>query len=436
MTRFGEWYRRVLYLLNRGRVEAALDEEMNAHRAMMGEPARFGNTLQLRERSRDVWGWNWLDGLVRDLRFAARGLRRTPLFTLVVTLSLGLGFALTATVASVVNAYLLRSLPYPAVDRLYHLRYAPPGPWEPRGMTGLDWTSVQDVVEFPIASAGESFYLGDDGYAVVLRGLRVSPGFSDGLGVSVVAGRRLSAADFAEGAEPVALIGHALWQDRFAASPGAIGRLLRVETESRPGVAESFRIVGVVDPDFYFGRDSRAAVDLLVAHSSPIRTYMVRLREGIPADAAERRLTDAARGAATSPIPADWSGVELESARERWVGTLRPVLFGVTAASALVLVIVCANVAVLMLLRSLQRQREVAVRLALGSAWRHVVRMLLAETSLLCGVALALGVALTAFMLGTLAPLVEAQLGRPAPAAAASRSTRRCSRWSGSSACW
>ena len=63
---------------------------------MMGEPARFGNTLQLRERSRDVWGWNWLDALVRDLRFAARGLRRTPVFTLVATLSLALGFALTA----------------------------------------------------------------------------------------------------------------------------------------------------------------------------------------------------------------------------------------------------------------------------------------------------------------------------------------------------
>ena len=113
MTRIGEWFRRILYLLNRGRLEATLEEEMNAHRAMMGEPARFGNTLQLRERARDVWGWNWLDGLVRDLRFAARGLRRTPVFTIVVILSLALGFALTATVVAVVNAYLLRTLPIP-----------------------------------------------------------------------------------------------------------------------------------------------------------------------------------------------------------------------------------------------------------------------------------------------------------------------------------
>ena len=76
MTSIGEWLRRIRYLLNRGRLEAALQEEMDAHRSMMGEPRRFGNTLLLRETSRDVWGWAWLDALARDLRFAARGLRR------------------------------------------------------------------------------------------------------------------------------------------------------------------------------------------------------------------------------------------------------------------------------------------------------------------------------------------------------------------------
>jgi predicted permease len=181
---------------------------------------------------------------------------------------------------------------------------------------------------------------------------------------------------------------------------------------------ETFRIVGVLAPDFYFGRDGRTPVDVLVAHAAPIRTYMVRLRAGVPQGAAEQRITEAARRAATSPIPADWTGVQLESVRERWVGSLRPILFGVTAAAGLVLIIVCANVAVLMLLRSMRRQREVAVRMALGSAWHHIVRMLLAETLLICGAALALGIALTGLMLGTLAPLVETQLGRQAPTAA------------------
>ena len=414
MTSISEWLRRLWYLLNRDRLEAALQQEMEAHRTMMGEPGRFGNTLHLRERSRDVWGWAWLDAPVRDVRFAARGLRRTPVFTVVATLSLALGLALTTSTVSVVNAYLVRSLPYPESDRLYHVRYAPPGPWEPSGITALDWTSVADVVESPISASGESFYLGDGGDTLSLRGMRVTRGFVDGLGVRVVAGRRLLEQDFAAESEPVALIGHALWRDRFGSDPGAIGRLIRSETESRPGKPETFRIVGVIAPGFYYGRD-RTSVDLLVPHASPIRTYMVRLRAGIPPAAAERRLTEAARRAATSPIPNDWSGVHLESARDRWLGKVRPVLFGITVAVGLVLVIVCANVAVLMLLRSTQRQKEVAVRLALGSGWRHIARMLLAETTIVCVVALVAGIATTAWLLGGLSPLIETQLGRPAP---------------------
>jgi putative ABC transport system permease protein len=415
----GEWLRRIRYLLNRRHVEAALEEEMRAHRAMMGVPARFGNTLALRERARDVWGWGWLDAIMRDVRFAARGLRRTPVFTIAATLSLAIGLALTATMVSVINAYLIRTLPYPAVERLYHLRYAPPGPWEPSGMTGLDWSSVQDVVDYPIAASRETFLVADGGYTVALRGLRAPRSFVEGLGVSVVAGRALRPDDFVSGAEPVALIGHAVWRDRFGSDPATIGRVIRTVTESHPDAPLALRVAGVIAPGFYYGRDRRAgAVELLLPHAAPVRTYMVRLRDGVPPAAAERRLTEAARRAATSPIPAEWTGVQLESVRERSIGQLRPILFGVTAAVALVLVIVCANVAVLMLLRAMQRQREVAVRLALGSGRWHLARMLLAETSLLLGAAFACAVATAALALGTVAPLVEAELGRPAPSAA------------------
>ncbi len=361
--------------------------------------------------------WAGLAALFRDGRFAARGLRRTPVFTLVAILSLAVGLALATTTISVVNAYLIRSLPYPEADRLYHVRYAPPGPWEPRGMTALDWTSVEDVVEFPIAASGESFYFSDGGYTVSLRGLRVTRGFVNGLGVLAAAGRGFTPEDFVDGSEPVALIGHAVWRDRFGSDPGAIGRTMRVAPESASDRAETLRIVGVLQPGFYYGRDSRLSVEVLVAHTVPLRVYMVRLRDGVPTGAAERRLTDAARRAATSPIPDDWSGVQLESAHDRWVGSLRPVLLGVTVAVSLVLVIVCANVAVLVLLRSMQRRREVAVRLALGSAWWQIARMLLMETSLVCGLAAVAGVAIASALLAALAPLIERQLARPAPAA-------------------
>jgi putative ABC transport system permease protein len=361
---------------------------------------------------------DWVDGCVRDVRHAVRGLRRTPAFTLVAIASLALGLALAASTISVVNAYLIRSLPYRDADRLYHVRYAPPGPWEPRGMTGLQWASVADVVESPIASAGDSFYVTERGLTSSLRALRVTHGFVEGLGVGVAAGRPLTAQDFVPGSEAVALIGQAVWRDRFGSDPDVIGRVIRAEAESRPGAPETFRIVGVQAPGFYYGRDSRTSVDLLVPQATPVRAYMVKLRRGVTRTVAEQRITAAARVAATSPIPAEWTGVHLESARERWVGTVRPVLVGVLVAVALVLVIVCANVAVLMLLRAMQRQKEVAVRLALGAGWRQVARMLLAETALLTGTGLAAGIGLTALMLGSLAPLVESQLGRQAPNAA------------------
>src|SRR5262245_40213835 len=91
-----EWFRRIWYLLNRRRIERALLQEMEAHREMMGEPRRFGNTLRLREESRDVWGWNWLDDFRRDIRFAFRALRRSPGFSAgaILILSLGIGLNL------------------------------------------------------------------------------------------------------------------------------------------------------------------------------------------------------------------------------------------------------------------------------------------------------------------------------------------------------
>ena len=413
MPNIGEWSRRVWYLLNRSRIDAAIRREMEDHRALMADPARFGNVHRLREQSHDVWGWGWLDHLVRDFRLAARMLRRTPGFTSVSVISLAVGFALTASTVAVLNAYVLRSLPYDHADRLYHVMYAPPGPWEPGRMEALDWTTVRDVVEFPITASGATFYLTEGGYTQTIRGLRAGPGMIQGLGVLAVTGRTLEPSDFTGGSEPVALIGHALWRDRYGSDPSIIGRRIRVEPEGG-GQAESFQIVGVLSPEFYFGRDSQARMDLLMPLLTARRTYMVRLREGVPREYAEQRITQAARTVATGLTP-EWSGVRLESAHRRYVGQLQPVLVGVTVAAGLVLVVVCANLAVLMVLRTMRRQKEIAVRTALGAERRHLARMLVAEGVLLCSAALTIGLMLTRWLLGAVAPLIETELGRPAP---------------------
>jgi hypothetical protein len=117
---------------------------------------------------------------MNDLKFALRQLLKNPGFTVTAVLTLALGLALTASTIAIVNAYLLRSLPYPTAQHVYHLRYAPVGPWEPSSMTGIDWKSLDDVVADSITSSGVTLYLKGDGPLTRARGLQVSPGFLSG----------------------------------------------------------------------------------------------------------------------------------------------------------------------------------------------------------------------------------------------------------------
>jgi predicted permease len=349
---------------------------------------------------------------MNDLKFAFRQLLKNPGFMAVAISSLAIGLALTATTLAIVNAYLLRSLPYPTAERIYHLRYAPVGPWEPRGMTGIDWKSLEDVVADSITSSGATFYLGDAGSIERARGLQVSSGFLRGLGVQPLIGRTFAEEEFAAGAESVALISHELWRERLGSDPQVVGRPLRVTGEDeRP---ETQRIIGVLPPGFWFGRDSSAKVDVMIPLRTRMRSYMVRLREGVPVSDAERRITEVAKSVGSDFRP-DWTGVHLQSVHDRYVENIRPVLVGITIAVAIVLVLVCVNVSVLMLLRAMRRQKEVTVRVALGAKPRHILRMLVAEAGLICVAALAAGLALTAMTFRVLVPMVEAQLGRPAP---------------------
>ena len=348
------------------------------------------------------------------MRFALRQLLKNRGFTTVAVGSLAIGLALAASILSIVDAYLLRSLPYPTARDVYHLRYAPIGPWEPRGMTSIDWKSLNDVVADVVTSSGATLYLGEPGAIKQVRGLRVSPGFLQGLGVEALMGRTFVESEFASGAEDVAVIGHQLWRERFNSDPAAIGQLLQVRGEDEQ--RQTCRIVGVLPQGFWFGRDSSAGVDVMTPLRAPLRVYMVRLRAGVPVADAEKRITEAARSVGSDFRP-DWTGVHLQSVHDRYVQDIRPVLVGVTIAVAIVLVLVSVNVAVLMLLRALRRQKEVAVRVALGAKPGHLFRLLLAEAGLICIAALALGLVLTALSLGTLIPLVETHLGRPAPAA-------------------
>src|SRR4029453_4970846 len=134
-----------------------------------------------------------------------RLLRRSPAFTYSVLIPLSLAFSLAIITVAVGNAYLIRPLPYPAADRVYHVMYAPPGPWEPRGLSQMDWPSVTDIVEYPLATSGDTFFLTDRAAAPPLRGRRVTFGVLAGLAIQPTAGRLLVEDDFQRRAEPPGL---------------------------------------------------------------------------------------------------------------------------------------------------------------------------------------------------------------------------------------
>jgi putative ABC transport system permease protein len=357
----------------------------------------------------------WFVAFGRDFGFSARALRQTPTFSVITITSLGFGLALAATALTITNAYLIRSLPYPDAERLYHLRYAPMGNYEPRGMNAIDWSSVRDVVESAIITGGESYYVGEGNSVQFVRGMRVSPGFFEGLRIRPLLGQTFSDQDYKEGSPAVTLLGHAFWRERFAADPNIVGREIKAVPENRNSNPILIRVVGVLPPGFWFGRSSQERPDMIVPLRTQARPYMLRLREGVPVALAESRITEAAK-AVGSDFRSDWKGVILESVHTRYVAELRPLLIGVTAAAVLVLVLVCTNVAILILLRALRRQKEIAVRVALGAERQHLLRMLLAEASLISVGSLLIGLMLTVFGIQILGPVIETELGKPPPA--------------------
>jgi putative ABC transport system permease protein len=351
----------------------------------------------------------------RDLNYSVRTLGKNMGFTFVVVISLALGFALVATTLAVVNAYLIRSLPFPAADRLYHVIYTAPGMPEPRGVATIEWKNLSEVVEVADASNLARFYIGDGAEKQEALGLSVAPGAGEMLGLRTLVGRTFLAEEFRAEAEKVALIGYGLWQERFGADPNIVGRSFQASRSNLAEPLETFRIVGVLPPEFHYAREyARGVMEFAVPLTAPRQAYLVRLRANVLVAVAEQRITEAIR-ALGSNIPPNWQGVKLVSTHEIYVKELRPLLLPITIAAGLALVIVCVNVAVLLLLRALRRQKEMAVRVSLGAGRNHILRMLMTEIVLLCGAAFVIGLALTQGALRLLAPVVEERLGRGAP---------------------
>lgn len=342
-------------------------------------------------------------------------------FTLIAVSTLGVGLALCVTVLTLVNAYLVRALPYPESHRLFNVQYVPPGmnfppPGMafPRDLEKLDWRTLDDVVDLAISWDLDTFNLRGEPHARAADGAWVTPGYVEGFGIAPFMGRGFEASDFQSGRPAVALISHRMWQGHFGGDPAVVGRRFEAYVNDRIGEAESFTVIGVLPERFWH---MNRFTDVLAPLRGPSYPYMVRLRPGVSAEAAARRI-DALVRSGNPGLPREWRA-GLLSTHSAYVERIRPVLISLAAATGLVLLIACANVAVLLLIRATERRREVAVRKALGATGAQITRTLVAEAIVLGALATAFGLTLSRFVLRWLAPTIEQQLARAVPGGAA-----------------
>ncbi len=399
MRLLGELWRRCSYLFSRRRMEADLREEMESHRAEMGDVVRFGNTARLREESSDVWGWNWLDDTVRDIRYAARTIVRMPVLAIVVVLSLGVGIGINTTVFSWIQAFVLQPIPGVTDPSDFYLI-------EPRSdagsYPGVSWPEYRDLAEGVSAFNDLAAFrmvpinFGEDGRTERVYGLLVSTNYFATLGLEPLLGRFAWAGDGSSNME--AVVSHGFWQRRLGGNGDAIGSTVRVN-------GQELTVVAVTPPGFQ-GTVLGLEFDVWVAAGlAPVlydgsreleernqRGYSVmgRLPPGTSHAQAQGDVD-----AVTARIERDFPEVHAGFRSEVlpfWRaprGSQQFVLPGLAifqAVMLLLLLAVCGNTANLILARATVRQREVAVRLAIGGSRSRVIRLLMTE-SLLLGLA-------------------------------------------------
>ncbi|MGH7712827.1 MAG: ABC transporter permease, partial [Gemmatimonadaceae bacterium] len=229
--------------------------------------------------------------IAADFRLALRTLLKARGFAAAVITILALAIALETTVIAVVNAYLVRALPYPQSDRLYQVSYAGQNDPVVERLHALNWESLSDVVEHRIAWDLDVFYLIGGDHPEAARGAWVTPGFMQGLGIRPEIGRAFAPSEFAAGTAQVALISHQLWQGRFAGDTAVLGRTFDAYVSDRPNDPEVFTIVGVLPANFWHLNPYTDVLTPLRAASYP---YLVRLRAGVPPALAARRITQLA----------------------------------------------------------------------------------------------------------------------------------------------
>jgi predicted permease len=401
----------------------AMATQDNIERGMSPEEARyqavrkFGNVTRVKEDTREVWSLLWLEHLMQDIRIGLRMLRKNRAFTAVAILTLGLGIGANSAIFSVVDAMLLRPLPYPEPEGLVRV-------WESslkydsarnvvNPLNFMDWRDQSQAFESMAAISTSATNLSSHGRPVAVEGMQVSPEFFSILRAVPSLGRIFNSNDGIPNQSHTVILSYELWRRQFGSDPAIVGQ--NIDVDGLP-----YQVVGIMPKTFSFpGSKSEVWTPLPLARteewsSGRYLTVVARLKPGVSLEQARQdMLRVASYTAQVRPeFNKNWSANVFPMLQDATRSVRRP-LWMLLAAVGFLLLIACANTANLLLMRGTARLREIAVRSALGATRACIIRQLLVESLLLALAGMAAGLFFANVGLSSLLALIPANAPLP-----------------------